>query len=607
VKPWLDTASIRPGEDWPTAIARALDTCDGILLIASQYSMTSAPVRHEWLTALERRAPIWVWQVDDCTIDPLLSQCRHVDLRADPLDSDGSNTAAAAMAGSEPPLESSGAARRRPAYVDHYVRRHLLLVIAVWVLGVSGFFALSLAGWHQSLSSSADYTRIDPRLVFALPVVATETAWHVSRMRKRRAQWRELHFFLRQTALWLGIGLPVQYGVAIALDAFVAPRAGMVWLVVSLAAGCVWVLTDRKRASNSMFRWVLGSYPHRYRSMMIQSGLARDTVTRGEVRAFLFNSRLPGWCPAFIPNAHSSTPTADWARAHDRPGADRPLPTNDVVYLVFDPVDVRFAERVWTRLNTPRLVRLPLETSPESDDWIARVTPDRYVIFVLTRYSQEALLRFISRRECRLDAVVLVQLEAAVTAPDELRLLQVLDATTLDFDNLAAGVAGLLDEEERQFRGVRDHRTDPLRLPPEVLRLASTAVVIATVLSWICSNVLEERTTWHFPAGIGLGLCAGVSWMFARRLASLAAVAATILGLSGVTVCCALASRTTDVRSWLLPMLTALLAYLVLRGRSIQGVGDAVHAWSPERTAVDRAVWLAVALLWVSTAAFLFR
>jgi hypothetical protein len=45
---WIDIESIRPGENWSTAVQEGLDTCDVMILILSPASMKSSDVRDEW-------------------------------------------------------------------------------------------------------------------------------------------------------------------------------------------------------------------------------------------------------------------------------------------------------------------------------------------------------------------------------------------------------------------------------------------------------------------------------------------------------------------------------------------------------------------------------
>jgi hypothetical protein len=52
---FIDTDSIRPGEGWEAALAKAIDTADIFQLFWSENSATSSSVRDEWDYALNHR------------------------------------------------------------------------------------------------------------------------------------------------------------------------------------------------------------------------------------------------------------------------------------------------------------------------------------------------------------------------------------------------------------------------------------------------------------------------------------------------------------------------------------------------------------------------
>ena len=54
---FMDTYSIRTGEDWRAALARAIDSADVFQLFWSENSATSDNVRDEWDYALHYRCP----------------------------------------------------------------------------------------------------------------------------------------------------------------------------------------------------------------------------------------------------------------------------------------------------------------------------------------------------------------------------------------------------------------------------------------------------------------------------------------------------------------------------------------------------------------------
>jgi hypothetical protein len=83
---WYDKQDIVPAKAWDPQIRAGLDSCDGVLLIASRYSLSSQNVKQELDYALTKAKPIYIALIDHTPLDPDIAHCLLVDFRADPLD-----------------------------------------------------------------------------------------------------------------------------------------------------------------------------------------------------------------------------------------------------------------------------------------------------------------------------------------------------------------------------------------------------------------------------------------------------------------------------------------------------------------------------------------
>ena len=168
-----------------------------MILLASEYSMSSPDVEREWRSAQGFGTPVVVWLIANCSLPGDLRPRAIVDLRSDPLDrTSWMEAASTACRPFAPP--SPGAVL--PPYVDYYAQRMtygaiggLLLVAAmmIWILLLS-----PNAGLFSALQAVL--------LGFTSGGLCILAFFHARRIRQRRQVWRDgLFYFLVTMALLL--------------------------------------------------------------------------------------------------------------------------------------------------------------------------------------------------------------------------------------------------------------------------------------------------------------------------------------------------------------------------------------------------------------------
>jgi hypothetical protein len=60
INAWMDVWKITPGDDWKNAITNAIDSAQGLILIATKASLQSPHVRDEICRAAQAQKPIYL-------------------------------------------------------------------------------------------------------------------------------------------------------------------------------------------------------------------------------------------------------------------------------------------------------------------------------------------------------------------------------------------------------------------------------------------------------------------------------------------------------------------------------------------------------------------
>jgi streptogramin lyase len=81
VRPWLDVQRLEPGTSWQHALEEGLDSCSGLVLIASRAALSSDYVRTEWQRALAANKPIYVALFEAVRLPPELQNASIIDCR----------------------------------------------------------------------------------------------------------------------------------------------------------------------------------------------------------------------------------------------------------------------------------------------------------------------------------------------------------------------------------------------------------------------------------------------------------------------------------------------------------------------------------------------
>jgi sugar lactone lactonase YvrE len=83
VSVWFDVLGLVPGTSWQQRLREELDTCQGLVLVASRAAMNSAYVRAEWQAALASNKPIYVLLFEAVQLPFELQNASILDFRND--------------------------------------------------------------------------------------------------------------------------------------------------------------------------------------------------------------------------------------------------------------------------------------------------------------------------------------------------------------------------------------------------------------------------------------------------------------------------------------------------------------------------------------------
>lgn len=76
---WIDRAGIRGGDKWDRAIEEALMSCDAMLLMLSEHSVTSENVADEYIYYKEEKKPIIPIMIEKCTRPVTVRRYQYID------------------------------------------------------------------------------------------------------------------------------------------------------------------------------------------------------------------------------------------------------------------------------------------------------------------------------------------------------------------------------------------------------------------------------------------------------------------------------------------------------------------------------------------------
>ena len=79
---WFDVQRLVPGSDWQQSLLEGLDTCAGLVLVASRAALASPYVRREWQAALQTGKPIYVVLSEAVRLPPELTNAAIIDFRS---------------------------------------------------------------------------------------------------------------------------------------------------------------------------------------------------------------------------------------------------------------------------------------------------------------------------------------------------------------------------------------------------------------------------------------------------------------------------------------------------------------------------------------------
>jgi TIR domain len=567
---WLDRRRLSASERWLASIAAAIDRADRVIVVASQYSGTSAHVRWEHERAVRMVKPVDVVLVDNCVPRLLGAPNERLhDFRIDPLDpapwldlARGSDAAVSAPERSASVL---------PAYVRASARAALpmmsLMAATAGAISITSSFSPEVS--DEGPANPALFSLYIPG---ALVVWALQ--WEVRRvhgLRRRRLRANRNDVGLRVLRLALVVaGLII---VAYYWWAFV--------IVLLIAAGAS-MLKERRPTllGHRLFRTL---EPSDAREPLIKR--LRNPIM-GWSRSVLsnyHNSKVESWLPAFVERRASGFAAVDEAslRLHQAASADAPTNTVRSLALVFADPDAAVAARLASALRSPSVELVSLH-----GDGAARKLAAKHdaVVFVLSRFSQRALAEFDFAKP-----LVIVSYGPA-RVPGSLAHLQVLDMTNREVATVAEAVdETLATGRHSELMTTADRRSSLLGIPRAVGNFALAYVAVIGFLGFMLVNgVLEERDVAAIAVPVVLLSCTWLYLVLTRRapLTLGLITTAVIAGIVGVEIA-RLAPSLNNFFVLVVPGLWIWHQYSEMQ----TGSRD-IDAWAPKRSLDFMIPWI---------------
>lgn len=436
---WLDQVEIELTSVWQAEIRRGLDSCDAVLLIASQYALASSNVRDEWLYAQAKGKPVYVWLIDNVPLDRTLADCPRFDLRADPLD--GARLGRPidwlrqVARGEAPPAPDAAAGDRfvLPAYVKAHRRVLIGLQVYATLVQLLVFWLVALDQYRTVPYHVIEGMQVSPLLTAPLAGLAVALDWalfvrQMGRLSRRRMPYEHMMLYFVGTTL-LKLLIPV--------------------LIMPPYTGPLLILAIVQTVAFLIAGWIA-----RRRSPLVMRS-----------RTWRSNAEPPDqqrWFPVFPVRESLRPPTfkeshllADLPQRQAAAGKVWP----DQVLVLYDPWDTYFGEYLAAYYQHRVSSGATVIARPVTDCEDVLPAAERLYL-IISPHSAGAMTALVARPDVQDRQFVLVQLEDTKLADDSLSRYQWIDARS---------------DYRRAFQQVGRAAVDLPRRPPPRRNLFSLA------------------------------------------------------------------------------------------------------------------------------------